>query len=95
MEDLDGHVVLIGGNLANDDKIETYEEKDDLKNHLPKLIGLGAVSVASAVAGGLAVAWWYRKTLTKLQNPIAPVDIQKTESDGSEGNSPEDTPDRS
>jgi hypothetical protein len=78
--------------LANDDKIETYEEDGDRKSHLPKLIGLGAVSVASAVAGGLAVAWWYRKTLTKLQNPIATVGIQKTESDQSDGNTAENHP---
>ena len=28
---------------------------------------LGAVAAASALAGGLAAAWWYRKTLTKLR----------------------------
>ena len=27
---------------------------------------LGAVAAASVLAGGLAAAWWYRKTLTKL-----------------------------
>jgi hypothetical protein len=28
---------------------------------------MGAVAAASAVAGGLAAAWFYRKTLTRLQ----------------------------
>jgi hypothetical protein len=28
---------------------------------------LGMVAAASAFAGGLAAAWWYRKTLTKLR----------------------------
>ena len=28
---------------------------------------LGTVAAASALAGGLAAAWWYRKTLTKLR----------------------------
>jgi hypothetical protein len=28
---------------------------------------LGAVAAASALAGGIAAAWWYRKTLTKLR----------------------------
>jgi hypothetical protein len=29
---------------------------------------LGAVAAASALAGGLAAAWWYRKTLIKLRH---------------------------
>ena len=28
---------------------------------------LGVVAAASALAGGLAAAWWYRKTLTKFR----------------------------
>jgi hypothetical protein len=28
---------------------------------------VGAVAAASAIAGGLLAAWWYRKTLKKLQ----------------------------
>jgi hypothetical protein len=28
---------------------------------------VGLVAVASALAGGLAAAWWYRKTLLSLQ----------------------------
>lgn len=28
---------------------------------------LGVVAAASALAGGLAAAWWYRKTLAKLR----------------------------
>lgn len=28
---------------------------------------LGVVAAASALAGGLAAAWWYRKTLSKLR----------------------------
>jgi hypothetical protein len=28
---------------------------------------VGAVAAASALAGGLLAAWWYRKTLTKLR----------------------------
>jgi len=27
---------------------------------------MGAVAAASVLAGGLAAAWWYRKTLSKL-----------------------------
>jgi len=28
---------------------------------------VGAVAAASALAGGLVAAWWYRKTLSKLR----------------------------
>jgi hypothetical protein len=28
---------------------------------------LGVIAAASALAGGLAAAWWYRKTLTTLR----------------------------
>jgi hypothetical protein len=29
-------------------------------------LGVGVVAAASALVGGLAAAWWYRKTLSKL-----------------------------
>jgi hypothetical protein len=29
---------------------------------------VGLVAVTSALAGGLAAAWWYRKTLASLQD---------------------------
>jgi hypothetical protein len=41
------------------------------KSHSPGdsrggLLKLGAVAVASALVGGIAAAWWYRKTILKL-----------------------------
>ena len=30
------------------------------------LLRVGAIAVTSALLGGIAVAWWYRKTLQKL-----------------------------
>jgi hypothetical protein len=30
-------------------------------------VRVGVVAAASALAGGLAAAWWYRKTLARLQ----------------------------
>jgi hypothetical protein len=36
--------------------------------HLPGWVKVGAVAAASALAGGLAATWFYRKTLTRLQN---------------------------
>ncbi|HWG19515.1 MAG TPA: hypothetical protein VG225_03225 [Terracidiphilus sp.] len=35
---------------------------------LPPWIKVSAVAAASAVAGGLAAAWFYRKTLARLQH---------------------------
>jgi hypothetical protein len=47
--------------------------------HHPRSIWkLGILAASSALAGGLAASWWYRRTLTKLQNPILSDDIQKT-----------------
>jgi hypothetical protein len=33
----------------------------------PPWVKVGFVAAASALAGGLAAAWWYKKTLSKLQ----------------------------
>ena len=66
--------------MTNDSNQEGYELTNASKRRPSKVLGLGLVSAASAVAGGLAVAWWYRKTLTKLQNPIAIEDVLKLES---------------
>jgi hypothetical protein len=34
---------------------------------IPRWLRLGIVAGASALAGGVAAAWWYRKTLIKLR----------------------------
>ena len=66
--------------MANDSKGEVYAQAVRSGKQVPKALGLGLVSAASAIAGGMAVAWWYRKTLTKLQNPIASEDLTRPES---------------
>lgn len=65
--------------MANNSKEEIYAHAVRSGKQVPKVLGLGLVSAASAIAGGIAVAWWYRKTLTKLQNPIVSDEIQKPE----------------
>ena len=65
--------------MTNDSKEEIYAQAVRSGKQIPKALGLGLFSAASAIAGGLAVAWWYRKTLTKLQNPIASSDLLKPE----------------
>jgi hypothetical protein len=62
--------------LPNDKKQEIYVQAVRTGKQVPKALGLGLISAASALAGGIAVAWWYRKTLTKLQNPIAAQDLE-------------------
>jgi len=61
--------------LTNESNKEGYKQDNRPKGRVSKVLGLGLVSAASAIAGGLAVAWWHRKTLTKLQNPIVGVDL--------------------
>ncbi|HEY3705999.1 MAG TPA: hypothetical protein VGL22_13120 [Terracidiphilus sp.] len=45
--------------------------------NLPAWIKVGAVAAASALAGGLAAAWFYRQTLVRLQN--AENSVQNTD----------------
>jgi homoserine kinase len=68
-----------GETMASDSKEEAYAHAVRSGKQVPKALGLGLVSAASAIAGGMAVAWWYRKTLTKLQNPIVSDEILLSE----------------
>jgi hypothetical protein len=65
--------------LASDREEVIYKREKGERSRFPKAVGLGVVSAASAILGGLAVAWWHRKTLVKLQNPIVTSEIQKSE----------------
>ena len=56
--------------MANDGKIRGYVDSAVRGDRAKRVLGLGAVAAISAFAGGLAVAFWHRKTLVKLQNPI-------------------------
>jgi hypothetical protein len=56
--------------LANDGKISGYVDSAVRGGRAKRVLGLGAVAAISAFAGGMAVAFWHRKTLVKLQNPI-------------------------
>jgi len=56
------------------------------------LLKLGAVAVASALLGGIAAAWWYRKTIQKLHetgectnNPHFGIDSDHAVDDTAEG----------
>jgi hypothetical protein len=56
------------------------------EGRLPAWIQLGAIAAASALAGGLAAAWFYRNTLNKLRQAASDSDnsdfwIEKDEVD--------------
>jgi hypothetical protein len=62
--------------LANDSNQKSYDTKDGQSRGVSKVVGVGLISAASAIAGGLAMAWWYRKTLSKFQNPILKDEVE-------------------
>jgi hypothetical protein len=45
----------------------TYSEDQSSRPANSGWLKLAAVAAASALAGGLAAAWWHRKTLAKLR----------------------------
>jgi hypothetical protein len=66
--------------MSNRSNEEPYQKEDKSGQRLPKVLKLSLISASSAVLGGIAVAWWHRKTLASLQNPIVQDDLQKSES---------------
>jgi hypothetical protein len=53
--------------MASDlDSANLSPEPEDIDGK-SQWVKVGVVAAASAVAGGLAAAWWYRKTLARLQ----------------------------
>ena len=53
--------------LESDDPIR--EQVDD--PHPAEWLKVGVIAAASALAGGMAAAWYYRKTLTRLRQAEA------------------------
>jgi hypothetical protein len=64
--------------MPNNSKEEAYRDKAQEEPGLSKLWKVGLISASSALLGGVAVAWWHRKTLASLQNPIIQDDLQKS-----------------
>ena len=46
----------------------TSTRNPDSRTKLPTWLKVGAVAATSALAGGLAAAWFYRKAVSRLQN---------------------------
>jgi len=53
--------------MANDLESVTSELEQAGAEHSPGWLKVSAIAAASALAGGLAAAWFYRKTLTQLR----------------------------
>jgi hypothetical protein len=55
---------------------ENSQPSNTANQRPPGWLKLGVVAAASVLAGGLAAAWWYRKTLARLhqaeEKPINP-----------------------
>ena len=62
--------------MVNEIESESSKTQPENRPQRPGWFRLGVVAVASALAGGVAAAWWYRKTLNKLhesgENPENP-----------------------
>jgi hypothetical protein len=67
---------------------EGYSKRTETEKERSGWLKVGVVAAASALAGGLAAAWWYRKTLKTLRqteeiaiNPHFGSDPDDAESD--------------
>jgi hypothetical protein len=48
-------------------KIDQHTDDPDPSPGAPSLLKVGLLAAVSALAGGLAAAWYYRKTLARLR----------------------------
>jgi hypothetical protein len=52
--------------MANSLDSSSSDQSKQERDRSSRWLGVGVVAAASALVGGLAAAWWYRKTLSKL-----------------------------
>jgi hypothetical protein len=53
--------------MANIEKSEVYSPSEILGPGSSNWVKVGVAAAASALIGGVAAAWWYRKTLKTLR----------------------------
>jgi hypothetical protein len=53
--------------ITNKTESEVYSESEILRPGSSNWVKVGVVAAASALVGGMAAAWWYRKTLKTLR----------------------------
>lgn len=73
---------------ANDSESYVSENRTTHGESRGSLLKLGAVAVGSALLGGIAAAWWYRKTVQRLHetgensnNPHFGIDSDRSAGD--------------
>lgn len=59
---------MLNAGITNSESA-TSKKPDGKESRLPTWLKMGAVAAASALAGGLAAAWFYRGTLKRLRSP--------------------------
>lgn len=53
----------------NHPESEKYDSRKEAIRKFPRWLKVSAVAAGSLLAGGLAAAWIYRKSIATLQNP--------------------------
>jgi hypothetical protein len=76
--------------MVNDSKSDISNGKEPKKTNSSNWFKIALLTAGSALAGGVAAAWWYRKTLIKLRetgenagNPYFGIPVDRSQ-DGSE-----------
>jgi hypothetical protein len=64
--------------MASDRGKKSYVDDSARTSSVAGPVKVGLIATASALAGGLAVAWWYRDTLKKLRNPVVLENLPKS-----------------
>jgi hypothetical protein len=55
---------------SNNRKKKSYKEVGVAINRVSGAAQVGLIAAVSAIVGGFTIAWWHRRTLSKLQNSI-------------------------
>jgi hypothetical protein len=62
-----GHILEALKFMASNSESEPYKLTLSKRGQPSRWIKVGVIAAATALAGGLAAAWWYRKTLKTLR----------------------------
>jgi hypothetical protein len=84
-----GHITEGMRCIASNSESEPYKSTPSWRGQPSRWVKFGVIAAASALAGGLAAAWWYGKTLETLrragemsQNPQFGIVFDDTRAEG-------------
>jgi len=83
-EALIGEAAMNAEHEITDAESTKYSIHDDDATKFPSWIKVTAVAAASVLAGGLAAAWIYRKSIARLQNPESMPEYSNSSISGGE-----------